>query len=453
MYHRHGSWDIITESIPCIAKQPNTMDKPHFTIDHLTDNLFRHESGKIIAVLIKIFGFKQFEIAEDIVQESFVRAIQNWRLNGVPDNPAAWLMKVAKNLAIDQLRKKKHTIDLDISEQEKTLLESGYTFVPAFEKIWDQIIIEDELLQMMFACCHDGISAEHQITLMLKTLCGFSTLEVAKAFLTTEEAISKRLYRTKEFFRTQQIKPGLIDPSKYDDRLDAVLKAIYLIFNEGYLSTHSDQSIRKDLIHQALYLGSILSEHPKTNTSKVLAALALMCFHASRIASRLDDAGDIILLAQQDRSLWDHQLITKGMIYLDQSAQGDEITTYHLEAAIAQEHCMASSYEATDWKKILQLYDWLESIQPNPIVVLNRMVAFSKCHDIEESLEAIQTSPFLSSWQVQPVYHALLGDLYAHQDPPRARLCYLQAVTHTHSEAEKKLMHKKIAGLKLISEK
>ncbi len=418
-----------------------------FSIELITDDLFRHESGKVVSVLTKIFGIHQLEIAEDIVQDSFVSAIQNWRLNGIPDKPAAWLMQVAKNKAIDYLRKNRRLIDLDISDQEKTLLQSGYTFTPAFNQLWENINIEDEMLQMMFACCHEKISIENQITLMLKTLCGFSTMEISRALITPEDTISKRLYRTKEFFRTNNIKPVIADHSTYESKLDAVLKAIYLLFNEGYLSTHSDQSIRKDLIHQALYLGNILSKHPKTNTPKVLAALALMCFHASRISSRLDDAGDIILLAQQDRSLWDHQLITKGMIYLDQSSEGEEITTYHLEAAIAQTHCMASSYERTDWNKILELYDWLESLQNNPVVALNRMVAFSKCHDAASTLDAIHKSPHLQSWQIQPVYHALLGDLYTDSNKKIAKSHYLAAAEHTHSIAEKKLMMKKIQGL------
>ena len=416
-------------------------------INKLTDDLFRREAGKMTSVLTGIFGIKQLELAEDIVQETFISAINNWRLNGVPDNPPAWLMQVAKNKAIDQLRKKRNTIDLDISDQEKTLLRSGYTFIPVFDKIWNQIKIEDEMLQMMFACCHEGISIENQITLMLKTLCGFSTLEISRALITAEDTISKRLYRTKEFFRSNHIKPELADPSHYESKLDSVLKAIYLLFNEGYLSTHSDQSIRKDLIHQAIYLGSILVDHPRTNTPKVNAAMSLMCFHAARLDSRLDAFGDIILLAQQDRSLWDLSLIAKGMFYLDQSAQGDDITTYHLEAAIASEHCIAPSYYRTDWKKILQIYDWLESIQPNPIVALNRMVAYSKCHDASSTLDTLKQSSFLSQWQIQPVYHALLGDLFASSDASVAKEHYLKASGLTHSNAEKKLMLKKMEAI------
>jgi RNA polymerase sigma-70 factor (ECF subfamily) len=358
-------------------------------------------------------------------------------------------MQVAKHKAIDHLRRNRRQIDLEISDQEKTLIQSGYTFEPVFNHIWEQINIEDEMLQMMFACCHDSISVENQITLMLKTLCGFSTLEISRALITSEETISKRLYRTKEFFRTNQIKPEITDQHAYESKLDSVLKAIYLLFNEGYLSTHSDQSIRKDLIHQALYLGSILCGHPKTNTAKVNAAMSLMCFHAARLDSRLDASGDIILLAQQDRSKWDLQLIAKGMTYLDQSAQGDLITTYHLEAAIAYEHCLAPTYEHTNWKKILQFYDWLESIQPNPIVALNRMVAFSKCHDIRSTLEALSRSAFIQQWQIQPVYHALLGDLYAKEDLIQSKVHYQQAAELTHSIAEKKLMLKKIEQLKI----
>ncbi|MEP7323728.1 MAG: sigma-70 family RNA polymerase sigma factor [Saprospiraceae bacterium] len=427
------------------------MPGKNYNIDQITDDLFRRESGKITSVLISIFGIKQLELAEDIVQDSFVSAINNWRLNGMPDKPAAWLMQVAKNKAIDHLRKNRRQIDLDISDQEKTLIQSGYTFEPVFNHIWEQIKIEDEMLQMMFACCHEKISVENQITLMLKTLCGFSTLEISRALITSEDTISKRLYRTKEFFRTNHIKPGQSDIF-YESKLDSVLKAVYLLFNEGYLSTHSDQSIRKDLIHQAIYLGSILCDHPKTNSAKVYATMSLMCFHAARLNSRLDSSGDIILLAQQDRSLWDQALIARAMMYLDQSATGDQITSYHLEAAIAYEHCIAPTYEQTNWKKILQFYDWLESIQPNPIVALNRLVAFSKCHSVTSTLEALKQSSFLTQWQAQPVYHALLGDLNATTNIIKAQEHYREAFELTHSTAEKKLMQKKINGLDKIDQ-
>ncbi|MEO5582608.1 MAG: sigma-70 family RNA polymerase sigma factor [Saprospiraceae bacterium] len=422
------------------------MSKKSYTINQITDDLFRRESGKITSVLISIFGIKQLELAEDIVQDSFVSAIKNWRLNGMPDKPAAWLMQVAKNKAIDHLRRNRRQIDLDISDHEKTLIQSGYTFEPVFNHIWEQIKIEDEMLQMMFACCHESISVENQITLMLKTLCGFSTLEISRALITPEDTISKRLYRTKEFFRANHIKPE-ITSTFYESKLDSVLKAVYLLFNEGYLSTHSDQSIREDLIHQAIYLGSILCDHPKTKTAKVYAAMSLMCFHAARLNSRLDTSGDIILLAQQDRSLWDQTLIARAMMYLDQSATGDQITSYHLEAAIAYEHCIAPTYEQTNWEKILQFYDWLESIHPNPIVSLNRMVALSKCHTLSSTLETLKQSSFLSLWQAQPVYHALLGDLYANNNTPQAWEHYRKASELTHSIAEKKLMQKKIDGL------
>ncbi|MGB4900141.1 MAG: sigma-70 family RNA polymerase sigma factor [Saprospiraceae bacterium] len=417
------------------------------TIDQLSNDLFRQESGKIISVLTKIFGVRQLEVAEDIVQDTFLSAIRHWRANGLPDNPPAWLMQVAKNKAIDTMRSKKPIVDIDISDQQKALLQSGYTFVPTFDKIWDQINIEDEMLQMMFACCHEGISQESQVTLMLKILGGFSTAEISRAFLTSEDTISKRLYRAKEFFRAHNIRLQSSENIDYPARIDAVLKAIYLLFNEGYLSTDSDQSIRQDLIHQAIYLGSILTEHPKTKNAMLYAAMALMCFHAARISSRLDESGDIILLSHQDRSLWSLPMIARGMSYLDQSAEGEEITSYHLEAAIAYEHCIAPSFEKTDWKKILQYYDWLESIQPNPMVSLNRLVAFSKCHDLSTTMEALNQSNHLQAWSIQPVYYALLGDLLADTNPDLARTHYQKAAEITKSAAEKKLMYKKMDSL------
>jgi RNA polymerase sigma-70 factor (ECF subfamily) len=310
-------------------------------INQLTDHLFRHESGKMVAILTKIFGIENLELSEDVVQETFISAVQSWGLKGLPDNPSAWLMQVARNKAIDALRKNKHSTQIDFSDPDRKLLQSEYTLAIQMEKLWLEDEIKDDLMRMMFACCHPGLNPENQITLILKTLCGFSTAEIAKAFLTSEDTISKRLYRSKEFFREQKIKPGFPALQQLNSRTEAVLKTIYLIFNEGYNSSHSDELIRKDLLAQAMYLCKLLCNNPHTQSPQVYAAMALMCLHAARINSRISPEGEIILLAQQDRTQWNRRLIEEGNDWMNKAAYGDGISIYHIQAAIAYEHCIA----------------------------------------------------------------------------------------------------------------
>src|SRR6185436_11050951 len=260
-------------------------------IHHLSDHLFRHESGKMVSVLTKIFGTENLETAEDVVQQTFIDAINVWKLKGIPGNPSAWLFRVAKNKAIDVIRRNKHSVQYDFSDNERKLLTSEYSLAATMENLWKEELVKDDMLRMMFACCHPGISEENQITLILKTLCGFSTAEIAKAFLTSEETVSKRLYRTKEFFREQKIKLIIPSVDELKSRTDAVLNSIYLLFNEGYSSTHSDELIRKDLISEAMLLCKMLTENSNTQLPETFALMALMCFHASRSNSRLTSEG------------------------------------------------------------------------------------------------------------------------------------------------------------------
>lgn len=265
-------------------------------IDQLAAHLFRTESKKMVAVLTKIFGTENLGTAEDVVQDTLLQAMNTWKLKGVPDNPTGWLYRVAKNKAIDIIRRNKHSLQFDFSDNEKILLTSEYTLASTMENFWKEDFIKDDLLRMMFACCHPGISKENQITLMLKTLCGFSTMGIAKAFLTGEDTVSKRLYRTKEFFRKEKIKFTLPSGDEIQERTDAVLNTIYLIFNEGYNSTNSEELIRTDVIAEAILLCKLLTENELTQQPEVFALMALMCFHSSRSESRLTPAGEIILL-------------------------------------------------------------------------------------------------------------------------------------------------------------
>ena len=417
-------------------------------ITKLTDHLFRHESGKMVSVLTKIFGAENLETAEDVVQQTFIDALQVWKLKGVPDNPSAWLYRVAKNKAIDVIRKNKHSQLYDFSDSERVLLKSEYTLATTMENLWKEELVKDDMLRMMFACCHSAISEENQITLILKTLCGFSTAEIAKTFLTSEDTVSKRLYRAKEFFRQNKIKMEIPSEHELKKRTDAVLNSIYLLFNEGYNSTHSDELIRKDLIDEAMLLCKLLTENKGTQLPEVFALMALMCFHSSRIASRLTPEGEIILLSRQDRSKWNYNLISEGNAFMDKAAFGNKMSSYHIEAAIAFEHCIADNFEKTNWKRILELYDWLCKSNPSDIAEINRAVVILKLHGASAALTALNDLKDKNKTENYYLYQSLLGEIYREQNSKaKAKSHYEKAIELTHSDKEKKLLNEKISTM------
>ncbi len=424
------------------------MYQPGEPVKQLADHLFRNESKKMVSILTKIFGTENLETAEDVVQDTLLQAMHVWKLKGIPDNPSAWLFRVAKNKAIDIIRRNKHSLQFDFSDNEKILLTSEYTIAATMENFWKADLIKDDLLRMMFACCHPGISKENQITLMLKTLCGFSTAEIAKAFLTTEETISKRLYRTKEFFRQQKIKLVIPSVDEIKNRTDAVLNTIYLIFNEGYNSTSSEELIRQDVIEEAMMLCKLLTENNHTQQPEVFALMALMCFHSSRSSSRLTTEGEIILLPMQDRTKWDATLIAFGNEYMNKAAFGNVVSTYHIEAAIAYEHCSAKTFKETNWKRILDYYEWLCNISPSPINQLNKVVAVMELYGGAIALEELETIPGKKKLESYYLYHSLLGEIYSRLDNlPVAKEHFETAINLTHSETERKMLNNKIVAL------
>ena len=327
----------------------------HQTVDHL----FRHESGKLVAALSKVIGLDNLETAHDIVQDTLLQALSTWTYNGLPDNPSAWLTRVARNKAIDYLRRGKN-FKVNISPGYSYLLRSEYLFTPAMNQLFEDDEIQDSQLRMIFACSHPSIPVESQIALALKTLCGLSSLEIAKAFLTSEDTINKRIYRARERIRSEKIELELPSTEELPARLDSVLKSLYLLFNEGYNSSHPDQLIREDLCEEAMRLAYLLTLHPATNTLKVKAILALFCFQTSRLQARLDDGGNIVLLKYQDRNKWYQPLIRKGFYYMEAAlVEPFETSVYHVEAAIASLHASARTFEETDWKGIYFLYEQL----------------------------------------------------------------------------------------------
>lgn len=417
------------------------------SIQQLTDHLFRREAGKMISVLAKVFGTENLELAEDVVQDTFIAAIQTWPLKGIPENPSGWLSRVARNKAVDIIRRNRFSRQFDFGTGDLALLESGYTLAVTMDAFWQESSIQDDLLRMMFACCHPGIHTESQITLMLKTLCGFSIAEIAKAFLTSEQTISKRLYRTKEFFRTNKVRPGFPEAAQLRPRTEAVLKAVYLLFNEGYNATSSEEHIRKDLIDQAMYLCNLLCENRHTQHPDAFAVMALMCFHSARIDSRMNNEGEIILLADQDRGKWNTNLICRGNDYLNKAAFGEAMSSYHLEAAIAYEHCMASRFEDTAWERILVYYDWLVRLNPSAFTALNRLIVIFKLKGSNEAISEIQQSAHREEWENHYLFHSLMGDILVITSAVEATKAYHRAIELTQSKAEKKLLQKKIADL------
>jgi RNA polymerase sigma factor (sigma-70 family) len=410
----------------------------HQTIDHL----FRHESGKLVAVLSKVLGLENLDTAHDIVQDTLLQALSTWTYNGLPDNPSAWLNRVAKNKAIDYLRRGKN-FRVNISPQYSYLLRSEYVLTPTISQLFQEDEIEDSQLQMIFACCHPSIPVESQIALALKTLCGLSSVEIAKAFLTGEETINKRIYRAKEKIRNEKIQLELPSGDELQIRLDAVLKSLYLLFNEGYNSSHPDQLIREDLCEEAMRLAYLLTLHQFTNTSKVKALLALFCFQTSRLQARLDDGGNIILLKYQDRTKWYQPLIQKGFYFMEAAVtEPFDTSVYHVEAAIASLHASAKNFEETNWESIYFLYEQLSGIQPTAIIAMNKAIVSGYVHGKENALGQLVKIKGLESYYL---YHASIGEVYYEMNnKAQAKFFYEKALKLTSSKKEQQLIIEKI---------
>lgn len=415
-------------------------------VSKLVDHLFRHESGKMISVLSKLLGLQNLETANDIVQDSLLQAMNTWSFKGIPDNPPAWLYHVAKNKAIDFLRKEKKF--REISPQYSYLLQSEYTLASTVTNFFLEDEIQDSQLRMIFACCHPAIAEESQLALTLKTLCGLSVTEISKAFLTTEDTIAKRIYRAKEKIKAANIQLDVPHSNELPSRIDTVLKSLYLLFNEGYNSSHPDHLIREDLCEEAMRLCFLLTQHSLTAYPRSKALLALMCFQASRLDARLDDKSDIILLKHQDRSKWNRSLMSKGFELMEESTEPFEVSTYHLEAAIASQHATAKSFEQTDWKSIYHLYEMLYQLQPNPIVAMNKAIASAYAISKENALNELQK---ISGLEHHHLYLASIGEIHFEmQNKTEAKKFYQKALHFTSSGHEQQLLVNKIKNCEAV---
>ena len=416
------------------------MTKHPEQINYLVDHLFRHEAGKMVSVLSRLLGLQNLETAQDIVQDTLLQAMNTWSYNGVPGNPSAWLYRVAKNKAVDFLRRKKKF--KEISPQYSYLLQSEYSLSSTVNNLFLENEIQDSQLRMMFACSHPCIPEESQIALTLKTLCGLSVNEIAKAFLTNEETISKKIYRAKEKIKLEKVELNVPLGKELPERLDVVLKSLYLLFNEGYNSSHREQLIREDLCQEAMRLAYLLTTHTITNLPRTNALLSLMCFQASRLEARLGETGNIILLKYQDRGKWSMPLVERGFTYLEAATEIFEPSPYHLEAAIASLHAAAPSFDQTDWKSIYHLYEILFQLQPAPIVALNKAIASAYAISRENALSQLLQIKGLENYYL---YHTSIGEIYYElHDKDKAKKFYEKALHLTTSRQEQQLLISKI---------
>jgi RNA polymerase sigma-70 factor (ECF subfamily) len=421
---------------------------PAADISHLTEHLFRHEAGKLVSVLTGIFGIERLQLAEDVVQEAMVRALQTWPYYGVPKNPAAWLTQAAKNLALDTIRRERTFQEKQpqiIALIEQRAGDANGVETPKFENE-----IKDDRLRMMFVCCHPLIAAEAQIALALKTLCGFGPAEIAKAFLTTEAAIAKRLTRAKQRIREARIAFELPEGEELTRRLDGVLQSLYLLFNEGYKASSGDSLIREDLCQEAIRLTTLLAEHPAGNQPKTHALLALMLLNAARIPSRVDNDGNLLRLQEQDRSRWNQPMIARGMFHIAHSAAGREVSEYHLQAGIAACHCAARDYASTNWPQILEMYDRLVEFDDSPVVALNRAVALAEVHGPQAGIEAVSAIQNLQSLESYYLLHAVLGEFELRLNHARAAAGHFRkALQLAEIKSEQSFLAKRLATCEL----
>lgn len=385
---------------------PDSAPEPNHRAGEIASDLFRHEGAKIVAMLTAHLGVHRLQLAEDVVQEALVRALQTWPYRGVPENPAAWLMQTAKNLALDVLRREQnwHEKEDGIAQAHERWLAA-----PAAAENTEGGFADDTL-RMMFVCFHPQLSAEAQTALALRTLCGLSPAEIAAAFLTSEAAIAKRLVRARQRIRELALPFAVPDARELPARLDGVLTTLYLLFNEGYKASSGDRLVREDLCHEAIRLAQLLAEHPATNQPSIHALLALMLLNAARLPARTDDAGNLLRLHEQNRAAWNQAMIQRGVHHLSLAATGNALSEYHLEAGIAACHSTAASEAETNWPRILSLYDQLVALSRSPIVALNRAIALARVHGSQTGLDALASLRGLDSYHL---LHAARGTLSA----------------------------------------
>jgi RNA polymerase sigma-70 factor (ECF subfamily) len=403
----------------------------------LLEHLFRHQAGRMVAHLARLLGPAHLDVAEDSVQNAMLRALQIWPQQGLPENPPAWLFRVANNIAIDALRRKRLLGD----KSEAIAVEMARAASPMHDAIAAAEQIRDDELRMIFMCCHPDLSREVSIALSLKTVGGFSVREIARAFLADETAIAQRLVRAKRTIRERGLSLEMPGAAEVNQRLHAVLDVAYFMFNEGYAAHQGEDLIRQDLCAEALRLARLIAGSPIA-TPRVHALVALMAFQAARLPARVDQAGDLILLEQQDRTRWDQRLIALGFHHFDQSIAGEDVSEFHIQAAIAATHARAAHAEDIDWTTILVLYDQLLALNHSPVVALNRAVAVSRVRGPEAALRAIEPLSLPGYYLLLAVRGHLLLELGL---TARAAECFRAALECPCSAPERRFLQRRLA--------
>lgn len=414
-------------------------------VRQLVEHLFRHHAGQMLATLTHLFGLEHLDLVEEVVQESLILALRQWPFQGIPDHPRAWLIQAARNKALDVLRRRStlRRIEPELLQRLQQRQEQAeLTDLPESGEL------EDEQLAMIFVCCDPALADEARVALTLKTVSGFSVAEIARAFLVEETAIAQRLVRAKRRIREGGFRLALPSPAEIPGRLDSVMQVLYLLFNEGYGAHGGEELVRGELCSEAIRLVQLLALRPDTGLPKVHALLALLYFQAARLETRQDSAGNLLLLEEQDRSQWDQSLLMRGLQQLELAAAGDELSEYHLQAAIASVHVTSPSFADTDWPRLVELYDLLFDLAPSPIVALNRSIALSMVAGPAaalKTLDELSLEPALKNYHLLPAVRAdllrRLGRL------PEAATCYQQAIAAPCTDPERRFLQRRLQEL------
>ncbi len=416
--------------VPAKSERPATVWMEHF---------FRHEAGRITSLLTRMFGSRHLPLAEDMVQETLIAAWSQWSFGEIPDNPSAWILTVAKRKVLNYLHRESVLGRIAPARDAPTFTEMD------LDEAFQESEVGDAVLRVMFACCHPDLPAESRIAMTLNILCGFGAREIAGALLAREETIQKRLFRAKREFRERNLPLDIPGSPQLEERLKSVYLCIYLLFNEGYNSSHSDTLIRKDLCSEAMRLcGLVIGRFPEETAARAL--MALMCLHAARFDSRMDNHGALIIFARQDRNRWHGELIRRGLEHLDAAACGDTLTEYHLEASIAAEHCTAANFESTNWEALDRFYSVLGRMKNNPVIDLNRAIILSYTRGPEHAvafLDELREHPRLRDYYL---LYATLGELHSRLgNLTEARRHFSRSRELTSSPAELRFLEDRLA--------